>query len=310
VVFLLLKFAIQDFKDDREYRNLSEKTIISYLQTLKEFQRFCGENEIVNVLDVKTHTIKSYILYCLKERKNNPTTRNSKLHILKIFFNYLESLELIDQKNNPSKALVYAREEIKIEAFSDYHIQQMLGYYRRIKQREKAFYAYRDYCIIVFLLGTGVRIGELINLKWSDVNLKNGVITVFGKKREQASIPITEKLVREMAEYKLFCQQHFSESSDYVFTSDRKNGKLAIDAIKSIFMRLKVVMNFKDVRLSGNTFRHTFAHRCLMAGMDVFSLQKMLRHSQITMTQRYLSIWGTALKDQNDKFNPLNNMDI
>lgn len=307
---MLLKFAIQDFKDDREYKNLSPKTIGSYLLTLKEFQNFCVEHDIVNSVDVKPHTIKSYLLYCQKERGNNPTTRNSKLHTLKIFFNYLESIEVIDYKTNPTKKVNYAKEEIRIEAFSDNHINQMLGYYRRIKKRDRVFYAYRDYTIIVFLLGTGVRLGELINLKWNDIDLRNGTVTVWGKKREQSSIPITDKMIKELAEYKVFCQQHFAELSIYVFTSDRKNGQLRVDAVKSIFKRLKEVMDFKDVRLSAHTFRHTFAHRMLMAGCDIFTLQKMLRHNQIAMTQRYLAIWGTALKEQNDKFNPLNSIEL
>jgi hypothetical protein len=45
--FLLLKFAIQEFKDDREYKNLSPKTIGSYLMTLREFQTYCTEHEMV-----------------------------------------------------------------------------------------------------------------------------------------------------------------------------------------------------------------------------------------------------------------------
>ncbi|WP_263862287.1 hypothetical protein [Bacillus aerolatus] len=44
--------------------------------------------------------------------------------------------------------------------------------------------------------------------------------------------------------------------------------------------------------------------------MDVLTLQKILRHEDITMTQRYVNLWGMALKQQNDKYNPLNNIDI
>ncbi|MCU5726661.1 phage integrase N-terminal SAM-like domain-containing protein [Bacillus toyonensis] len=78
MVFLLLKFAIQDFKDDREFENLSSRTIGSYLLTLNEFQGFCSERKLIDVNDITPYAVKSYLLYCHKQRKNNPTTRNTK----------------------------------------------------------------------------------------------------------------------------------------------------------------------------------------------------------------------------------------
>ncbi|QRG66008.1 tyrosine-type recombinase/integrase [Brevibacillus choshinensis] len=306
---MLLKFAIKDFRDDREYKNLSSRTIENYLGNLQEFHDYCVGKSILNVTDVTQNTIKEYLLYCQREKKNNITTSNSKLHVLKIFFNYLQEIEVITEKENPTKRMKYGKEEIKIEVFQDSHIKKMLGYYQRIKQREKSFYAYRDYTIIVFLLGTGVRLGELVNLRWSDINMVSGTITVWGKKRQQSSIPITDKLMKELCEYKVFCQQVFGRVSDYVFTTT-ENEKLSENALKFIFKRLKTIMNFTDVRLSTHTFRHSFAHRMLMNGCDVFTLQKMLRHNNIAMTQRYLAIWGTALKEQNDRYNPLNNIII
>jgi len=307
---LLLKFAIEDFKSDREYRNLSIRTIESYMLTLFEFQSFCAEHEFLNVHDIKQSTVKSYLLWCQKERKNNATTRNSKLHSIKIFFNYLQQCEIIEPKNNPIKGMAFVKEDIQIQTFNENHIQQMLNYYRRIKERTRAYYAYRNHTIIVFLLGTGARLGEMINLKWNDVDLINGVITVFGKKREQSSIPITEKLVKELSEFKIFSQKHFGELSDYVFPADRKNDKMSVDAAKSIFRQLKKDLAFRDVRLSAHTFRHTFAKRYLMAGGDLFSLQKMLRHRQIAMTQRYVNLFGTELRKLNNQYNPLNSLKI
>jgi integrase/recombinase XerD len=309
VVFLLLKFAIQDFKEDREYQNLSKQTIKTYQIMLGEFQQYCVEKEILNVEDVTNTTVKSYLLYCMKSKKNSPVTINTKIKNLKAFFNYMVKSEVVNEKRNPMLKIDKVKTETKIEVFNDNHIKQMLGYYRRLKGREHSFHAYRDHTIILTLLGSGIRLGELCNLTWKDIDLVRGTIIVFGKKRVQASIPITHRLVHELAEYKVFCQQFFSELSNHVFVN-RDNIPLTEDAVKNVFKRLKAIMNFKDVRLSAHTFRHTFAHRFLMNGGDVFTLQKMLRHSNLKMTEKYLAIWGTALRDQNDKYNPLNTLDV
>jgi integrase/recombinase XerD len=309
VVFLLLKFAVKDFVEDREYKNLSKNTIDTYSLTLKEFQSHCSHAGIVDVSEITGGTVKSYLVFLQKEKGNNPTTRNTKLRTLKAFFNYLESNDVFIKTLNPIKKLSYAKEEIKIEAFKDHHILQMLGYFRKLKKRQQTFCAYRNYSIIVFLLGSGCRLGELINLKWNDVDLINGVLSVWGKMREVSSIPITDKLLKEMLEYLIFCEKHFGTLSEQVFTTD-DNKKLSPNAVKCMFKKLQKIMNFKDVRLSCHTFRHSFAHRMCMNGADVFTLQKMLRHSELEMTSRYISMWGTALKDQNNKYNPLNNIDV
>jgi integrase/recombinase XerD len=69
-------------------------------------------------------------------------------------------------------------------------------------------------------------------------------------------------------------------------------------------------MNFKDVRLSCHTFRHTFAKNWIMSGGDIFSLQKILGHAKLEMTKRYADLFMSAIQEQNDKFNPLNSIKI
>ncbi|MBA4496181.1 tyrosine-type recombinase/integrase [Paenactinomyces guangxiensis] len=302
---MLIKFAIRDFIDEKIFNNLSEKTIHNYELTLKSFQGFCSEREIIDVGEVTTQTIKSFLVYLVKERGNKPGSVNHKLKHLRVFFNYLLENDLV--KNNPTEKIKRSKEETRIEVFTDKHIRQMLGYYRRLKQRDKSYYAYRDHTLIILLLGTGMRIGEVANLKWSDVDLINQTLTLFGKARKQQTLPITEKLVKELSEYRIFCERNFDELPKYVFAT-REGEQMGANALKKVFKRLKSIMNFKDVRLSAHTFRHTFAHRFLMNGGDVFTLQKLLRHSQLRMTERYLALWGTALKDNNEKFNPLNNL--
>ncbi len=307
---MLLKFALTEFKSDREYRNVSPNTLTSYFMTLNEFHEYVIRNEILNLEDCTQSLVKSYLVYCSKEKGNNPTTVNSKLHTLKIFFNYFEKeMEIFTQKTNPTKRLGFAKEEVKIEVFSDAEIKQMLNYFQRLKYRDKTYYAYRGYFLIIFLLSSACRLGETVNLRWSDVNLRDQVITVTGKKRIASSLPMADKLKKEFLEYKLFVETNFAVMPEYVFT-DREGKQLTDNALKMIFKHLKEQMNFKKVRLSAHTFRHTAAHRMIMAGCDIGTVQKILRHSNVSMTLRYFALWGTALAEQNEKFNPLNNLDI
>ncbi|GIP51814.1 tyrosine-type recombinase/integrase [Paenibacillus vini] len=305
---MLLKFALNEFQNDREYRNLSPRTISSYMASLEEFHEFCVSHEVINLEDCTASLVKNYLVHCGKNRKNNPTTVNSKLHILKIFFNYFEyEMELFTAKTNPTKKIPYAKEEIKIEVFSDEQIKQILNYYKRLKHRDKTLYAYRDYFLVVFMLGSACRLGETVNLRWMDVDLNNQVITVTGKKRVASSIPMTDSLKKEFLEYKLFCEQHFKQLPEYVFTC-RKGNQLTDNAVKCIFKHLKANMNFKNVRVSAHTLRHTAAHRMLMSGASVAFIQKFLRHANVNMTLRYFALWGSAMKEQNDLHNPLNTM--
>jgi integrase/recombinase XerD len=309
VVFLLFKFALSEFRADRQYRNVSDRTLTAYMSLMDEFHRFCIDNEIVNLEDCTQSLVKKYLLSC-KEKGNNVTTVNSKLHILKIFFNYFElEMEVFTAKTNPTKRIMYAKEDVKIEVFTDNHIKQMLRYFQSLKHRDKSLYSYRDYFLIIWFLGSAARLGETVALRWKDVDLIHQVITVTGKKRVASSIPMTDKLKQEFMEYRLFIEQYFGYLPEAVFV-DRNGNQLTDNAIKLIFKRLQKIMNFKDVRLSPHTFRHTAAHRMLVNGASIAQIKAILRHSNVSMTLRYFALWGTALATENEKFNPLNTMDI
>ena len=302
---MLIKFCCQDFLDERELMNVTQYTLTNYRSFFKGWLEWLRENNIQDIEDVSTNTLRQYLLYCKNELGNGSSTINTKVKNLKAFFNHLIENEFIE--HNPCLKLKKQKTDERIEVFNDFHIRMMLRYLRRIKRADHEFTAYRNTVVIKILLGTGIRLGEMQGLKWSDVN--NTYLTVFGKNRKQETVPLTKKVYEELIDWKKYQQKYFDSDIDYVFV-DRSGLQLSYEACKGIFKGLQSALEFKDVRLSAHTFRHTYAQRYILAGGDVFSLQKILRHSSISMTEKYISMWGSALHEQNEKFNPLNNMDI
>lgn len=307
---MLLKFAIKDFLDDRKFNNCSPQTITSYMYTLNQFYDYCIKSDVVRVEDVTGSPVKFYLTMCQDQLKNNPTTINHKIIDLRAFFNYCIRESILNEKRNPCERIIKLKTDTKIAAFTDEQITQMINYYRRLRGRDKTYYAVRDYVIILTLLGTGVRIGELVSIRWTDVDLTSDKVVVFGKKRQQRTIPIVDRLKREMLEWKVFQEQYFKgKQVEYVF-NNTYGSKMTVASVQNVFKRLKVIMNFKNVRLSAHTFRHTFAKNWIMANGDQFSLQRIMGHNSIDMVNRDVSLFGSAIKEQNDKFSPLNTMKI
>lgn len=303
---MLLKFAYQDFIEDRQLKNTSKKNLTNYTTMLGEFIDYCMQNGVLKIDEITSATIKSYLFEC-KERGNGAATLNTKIQRIRAFMNYLVESEYL--KKSPAAAVKLVKTDTKIDVFTDDHIRQMLAYYRSLRRKEHAFYAYRDYMLIVFMLGTGARRSEIIELKWSDVDFEYGSVALFGKMRRKESIPITEKLVKELRAYKMYLQQTWKEPSEYVFTK-RDNTQMTENALMLIFTNLRKKMGFDEVRVSPHTFRHTYCHRLAMSGMSAFAIQKLMRHQNISVTMRYVAMWGNELREQNDKHNPLNNIDI
>jgi integrase/recombinase XerD len=303
---MLLKFAYEDFIADRRFKNTTEKNIKNYHQLLKPFIEYCIVKGLNNVDDVRYSHIRGYLLEC-QQKGNKPSTINSKIQRMRAFYNYLLEEKVV--KENIALKVKQQKEDVKIDVFTDEQIYQMLAYYRSLRRKEKTYFSYRGYMLILLLFGTGLRRKEVIQLKWSDVDITNLTLSVYGKNRQYESVFLTEKLAKELTIYGTFCKRHFGHENEYVFLN-RDNAPMTDFSISQVFDNLRVKMNFKDVRVSPHTFRHTFCHRLAMSGMSAFAIQKVMRHKSIAVTMRYVAMWGNELKKENEKHNPLNSLDI
>jgi len=131
--------------------------------------------------------------------------------------------------------------------------------------------------IVTIALNTGMRRGEILGLKWEQVDLRHGFILLdISKNGERREIPINTTL-----EY-LFKKIPHGVESEYVFTG--KTGKPLTDIKKGFHTALRKA-GIHDFRF--HDLRHTFASQLVMAGIDLTSVKGLLGHKEIKMTLRY-----------------------
>ncbi|MEK4487357.1 tyrosine-type recombinase/integrase [Psychrobacillus sp. FSL H8-0484] len=235
---MLLKFAYQDFLADRKFKNTTQTNIKNYEMTLGQFIKYCLEQGVINIEEVGQNHVRNYLLDC-QERGNKPSTINTKILRIRAFFNYLLEEKIVSE--NMALKVKLQKEDVKIDVFTDEQIYQMLAYYRSLRRKEKSYFSYRGYLLIMLLLGTGLRRKEVINLRWSDIDMPNETMNVYGKSRQYETVFITEKLVKELSMYRVFCENYFGKENEYVFLK-RDNTQMTDNSIMLLFKNLQKQM--------------------------------------------------------------------
>jgi site-specific recombinase XerD len=283
--------------------NLANSTINSYRKDLLLFGDYMNTTGIKDIQKVGSNDILMYLDFAYR-RGLSPISVADKYTTLRVFFNYLvQSEQLIksplEHLHKPKVPKKHAR------TFTNKEVMDILNYFDK-----ETFIGYRNYTIMCILFGTGMRKSELLGLSVLDVHFNEDLITVLGKGNKERSIPISTYLKRVLKKYLDLRNAHCKEENS-PFTPallvNNKGDKLSVHGIDTIFRQLKENLQMPKGRLSPHTWRHTFAKSFLLNGGDVFSLQRLLGHEDISTTQIYIDYTAKELKVQNDKFNPLDN---
>jgi integrase/recombinase XerD len=237
------------------------------------------------------------------DRKLTGHTINCYLRSISAFWGWLLRERFI--RSNPFATVKIPKAPRKvITPFTEEQIQSLL---EAIDTSSIA--GLRTYTMVLMLLDTGMRLGELIGLKKNDVDLRNRTLKVFGKGAKERRLPIGKRLLAALWKYQLYRPQPATGSIDNFFLT-RDGWPLTKNRVETIIKNLGKKAGLEGVRCSPHTFRHTFCIQFLRNGANLFSLQQMTGHSSLEVLRGYVALAESDLKIAHQRFSPADNLNF
>lgn len=296
--------------------NKSPHTIRWYEHKLRIFIDYlCAHYTIETISDVKSEHVRAFLVHLkgvradeqnpqkpTQEKPLSPQTIRGYHRAIRTFFSWLKREEIIDK--DPSKRIRRPKApQTVVQSFSAEQVKRLLSTTDRGRPL-----GYRDYCILLLLLDTGIRLSELSRLVLSDLHLEAGYIQVYGKGSKERLVPIGKKVRKTIWHYRArFRPEPAWPEIEHVFlTYDGR--PFRNQGIYAMIRRRGEQAGIKGVRCSPHTFRHTFAVNYLRNGGDVFSLQRILGHSSLVVTRMYVHLADSDIRAQHRQCSPVDRM--
>jgi len=290
------QFCVQQFIDEMEIQNLAFHTRRWHKENLHYVeQTLIKLNLPTEPLHISEGDIKKCILYWKRECHLSPTTINHRIRSLRQMYAFLGTEGIVDELPTNSIQKLKAPTVI-IQPFNEAELKQLFA-----MPDKSTFVGYRDYCIMLVLLDTGVRLIELENMKLNSIDFDNNKFLVMGKGAKEREVPFQDTTKQYLQRY---IKLRGSEDHDYLWIN-QLGGKLNRKTIQERLQIYGRKANLKGVRVSPHTFRHTCAKMYLLSGGDVLSLQKLLGHSSLDMVRHYVELWGSDLQKMHKKHSPV-----
>jgi site-specific recombinase XerD len=293
--------AVDIYIRAKQAETASQRTVQYEKENLDCYKRIMIEQELTpSVEDIKVELIRKYfVMYMVETKGYALSTINNRIHSLKRLFFFLQREGWITK--NPTVLLkTRTGQQTPIYSLTEEQIMNMLT-----QPDQQKFTGFRDYALLVLMLDTGFRLGEVIQLKLSQVEIKSCfLVRVLGKSRRPRDVPFCDEVRKVLTKYiKIRGDLH----SECLFvTIDGE--PLKIRTVQEIIQEYGEKARISEVRVSPHTLRHTFAKLYILNGGDPFSLQEILGHTTQDMVKRYVNLWKPEKKIQHTKASPLTHL--
>lgn len=271
--------AHQEFVNFLKGKKHSSATVLAYGKDIDQLTAFLSELEKEHIHDVNKDDIQAF-LGALAEKGYTPKSLSRKLNSTRTFYRFLKVNEFVT--DDPSLLVQHPQYELAAPRILK------PTEYRAL--RDAARNDARMYAIIELLLQTGIRIGELADIRTGDIKGDNIHIRPH-EKHEERDVPLNKSAKEALSRY-LSIRPTIED--DHVFVT--KSGKpFLVRNIRTAIERYFRIAGIENAKV--NDLRHTFVAHHLKHGVSLVLLSKILGHKRLSTTERYLNYVQERAKD-------------
>ncbi|MCZ0847841.1 tyrosine-type recombinase/integrase, partial [Brevibacillus laterosporus] len=303
---------VRDYLAIKKTERRSPKTIEIYSQCLAQFKKWATERGHSTFTPDIMREYISYLTYEKAKWDDHPTnptgpkgltarTVNNNIRNLRVFFNHLVNERIIS--SSPMDNISYQTQDKEtFEIFSDDEVLKLLE-----APNKRVYTGLRDYVMMLVLCDTGCRVGELTNLKISDIDLKLRQISIraeISKTRTARTLPISTITAKEIERLINFMNV---DSNDYLWLTQFGERYFG-DTFSKMLKKYAKKAGITGVRVSPHTFRHYFAVKFLRQRGEPIALMRILGHTSITMTEQYVRYANKDLSEYHEIASPVTSL--
>ncbi|MDD3392410.1 MAG: tyrosine recombinase [Bacilli bacterium] len=288
---MIINEYLKDYLDyliiDKKYSNNTKET---YQRHLYKFNQYCYQSNI-NIIKVNRNDIVNY-LKTLNELDSKSVA--NIITTLKGFYKYLIIEKIITK--NPLEFIDTPKIKKSIPSvMSSTDVNAIL----KIELKNK--YDYRNKAMLELMYATGLRISELVNLTFANIDTKNKIIRVTGKGNKERTIPLADYTNNYLIVYLSKYRQQFKcKNSNYLFITNHTEKMTRAN----FFIILQKIAEKQGIKTHPHILRYSFATHMLDNGADLRVIQSLLGHESIATTQIYTHVSQNKLKENYLKSHP------
>ncbi|MFN4762784.1 tyrosine-type recombinase/integrase [Gillisia sp. Q332] len=280
-------------------KKYSPNTVKAYEADLGTFEIFIKEEfKEEDLKNIHYNQIRNWIIALVNLGLTNRSV-NRKISSLKAYYKFLLRTGQIEATPLATHKSLKIKKNIQIP-FSENEVGQVIN-----SISPNSFKNSRDLSVIVLLYSTGIRRAELIGITVRDLDLKNNVLKVLGKRNKERFVPLLPEIVSLLGVYLKYREELVKEGAPNLFITER-----GVKLYENLVYR--IINNYfslasKKVKKSPHILRHSFATHLLGQGANLNAVKELLGHSSLAATQVYTHNSITELSKVYEKAHPRQN---